>query len=397
MGVSHYGVYAYVLAWVNLLALPATLGYMTSLVRFIPAYRSRDEFGLIRGLLRRSNLQVGLAGVLTAAAIVTVTRLLQNSLETELVATFGIAALIVPLLALSRIRGAVLRALRRVVLSALLNELIRPLVLLVQAAALYSLGAGALSATSAMMANMAAAVVAFAVGTLWLRRSLPAQVLLEPPRFATREWITVSLPLLMNGALHLVMKQADVLMIGALSSTGEAGVYAVAARIGALAAFGLAAVNSILAPMISEFYARGDMPGLQRTVTKGAWITAAIAVPTLAFLALFGAPLLGLFGDAFTAGYIPLLILLVGYAANALAGSVGFVMTMTGHHTPAFWILAISTGVNLVLNAVLIPPFGMAGAAVATAVAMMLWNAAMVVYVWRRFRINPTITAGGLS
>jgi O-antigen/teichoic acid export membrane protein len=397
MGVGHYGVYAYVLAWVNLLALPATLGYMTSLVRFISAYKSRGEFGYIRGLLRQSNLQVGLAGTLTAVVIFAVTRLLEDSLEPELAATFAISALIVPLLALARIRGAVLRALRRVVVSALINELTRPIVLLMVAAALYFAGDGALSATAAMGANLAGAAVAFAIGTFWLRRSLPAPALRERPLFATREWIAVSLPLLMNGALHLIMKQADVLMLGSLSSTGEAGIYAVTARIGALTAFGLAAVNSIVAPMISEHYTHGDMAGLQRTVTRGAWITAAIAVPTIGFLALFGLPLLGLFGQAFTTGYIPLLILLVGYAANALAGSVGFIMTMTGHHGPAFWILALSTGVNLVLNAALIPPFGMAGAAVATAVAMLLWNLAMLVYVWRHFRINPTITAGGFS
>jgi O-antigen/teichoic acid export membrane protein len=184
-------------------------------------------------------------------------------------------------------------------------------------------------------------------------------------------------------------------MLGALSSTADAGVYAATTRIGTLVLFGLTAVNSILAPMISELYTRGDMEGLRRTVTRGAWLGAAVAVPTLAALALLGVELLGLFGEGFTEGYTPLLILLVGYGANALAGSVGFLMTMTGHHLQALRILALSAGLNLALNALLIPLYGMAGAAVATAVSMVLWNGLMLAYVWRRFRINPTITAGG--
>jgi O-antigen/teichoic acid export membrane protein len=388
-------VYVYVLAWVNLLALPVTLGYATSLVRFIPSYRSDGRFALMRGLLRRATQQVTAAGVSGGALLILVTVSLGDSLTPELAATFYIAAFLLPLLALSRIRGAMLRGLRRVVIAAVPTDIIRPLMLLAVAGGFYLWGEGRLTAPWAMTANLAGAVVAFAVGTVWLLRALPGEVRREPAGYATAEWIWVSLPLLLNGALHLVMKQSDVLMLGALSSTADAGVYAATTRIGTLVLFGLTAVNSILAPMISELYTRGDMEGLRRTVTRGAWLGAAVAVPTLAALALLGVELLGLFGEGFTEGYTPLLILLVGYGANALAGSVGFLMTMTGHHLQALRILALSAGLNLALNALLIPLYGMAGAAVATAVSMVLWNGLMLAYVWRRFRINPTITAGG--
>jgi O-antigen/teichoic acid export membrane protein len=88
---------------------------------------------------------------------------------------------------------------------------------------------------------------------------------------------------------------------------------------------------------------------------------------------------------------VPLLILLTGQVVNALAGSVGLIMTMTSHQNQAGAIIAVSTAANITLNALLIPLFGLAGAAISTAFTMALWNVAMLIFVQRRIGINSTI------
>lgn len=101
--------------------------------------------------------------------------------------------------------------------------------------------------------------------------------------------------------------------------------------------------------------------------------------------------LLSLFGSEFTVGYSALVILTVGQLVNALAGSVGFIMTMTGHQREAAWVTFGSTVLNISLNAILIPRFGIEGAATATAFTTALMNIVMFGYVQKRLQLNPTV------
>src|SRR5262245_30281200 len=66
IGPDSYGIYAYVLAWVTLLAYSSTLGFHVSLLRFVPAYQTKEEWALVRGVIQYS--QRGATG--TAIGIV---------------------------------------------------------------------------------------------------------------------------------------------------------------------------------------------------------------------------------------------------------------------------------------------------------------------------------------
>ncbi len=61
LGVAGYGAYAYVMAWVTVLALLATLGFQTGMLRFVSAYCAREEWPLLRGVLRYAMQRVSLA------------------------------------------------------------------------------------------------------------------------------------------------------------------------------------------------------------------------------------------------------------------------------------------------------------------------------------------------
>jgi O-antigen/teichoic acid export membrane protein len=114
-------------------------------------------------------------------------------------------------------------------------------------------------------------------------------------------------------------------------------------------------------------------------------------------IVLFGKTILGLFGPGFIIAYVPLVILLTGQTINAMSGSVGFLMTMTGYEKQAAWIIGTGATANIALNAVLIPLFGILGAArilgaaIATASTTALWNVAMLIFVRKRLGIDPTI------
>ncbi len=87
---------------------------------------------------------------------------------------------------------------------------------------------------------------------------------------------------------------------------------------------------------------------------------------------LFSQPILSLFGSDFTEASWSLKILVTGQMINALCGSVAILMIMTGHQKKSLPVVVCSALINVVLNAILIPSFGIAGAAIATSFTMIV-------------------------
>jgi len=393
MGVTQYGIYIYVLTWINLLALVCKLGMTTSLLRFVAAYNANAEWGLFRGVLGHSMKYVSVASILIGLVTAALIWILHDSIGLDQARTFWLALLLLPLLALTGLRSATLRALKHVVKAALPDSFFRPLLIIVLASISFLYTRNDLSAVQVMLFNVIALLIALYIGTVWLIKVLPSELRDIPPVYSEREWLKVSLPLFLMSAMSLVLHQSDIIMVGIMLDTEHAGIYAVAVRISELVIFGLTAVNAIAVPMISELYSTGKHLELQRMITLAARGIFVFILIGCAVLLTLGEYVLGLFGEEFVTAYVPLLILLAGQSVNALAGSVGFLMTMTGHQNQAAWIIGVSALINIILNIILIPMFGIIGAAIATAGTTVLWNGLMLVYVLRNLNINPTILA----
>ncbi len=390
LGVDHYGVYVYVLSWMTILALVATMGLDTALLRFVAAYAAGQEWGLLRGILGTGAGAAALASVLLAALGGAAVWGLQASLGSRLVETFWVGLALLPILVLLQLCAPVLRASARIVLALVLENILRRGLL----AALIVLAFLALGwparAPTAMALNLLAATAALVVGAWWVRRSMPPELAGVAPAYRRREWFAVAAPLLLISGSLVVLNQTDTVMIGAILGTREAGIYTAAARIALLVLLGLTAVNAIAAPMIARLHATGKRAELQRMVTFCARAVLAVSLPAAALVMVWGEQVLAAFGPAFGEGLTALRILAAGQLVNAAAGSVGFLMTMTGHQRQAAMLLGAAAALNVLLNALLIPPFGIEGAAAATATTIVLWNVALFAYVRRKLGIDAS-------
>jgi len=394
LGASQYGVYIYALTWILVLSVICQLGMNTSLLRFVAAYNAKNEWGLLRGILSRSMQYVFLASFVISITASLIVWLNYEQIGRDQSKTFWIAFILLPLLSLTGLRSAGLCGLKHVVLAALPDSFFRPLLIAALAGLTYMYTQHNLQAMQVMFFNLVGVMTALIISSIWLRKVLPKQIKHCKPVFSEREWLAVSFPLLFMAGMQLILHQIDIIMIGIILDTEQAGIYAVASRITGLVIFGLSAANSIAAPMISELYSTERHQALQRVVTLSARGVFVFTLLTSIGLSVFGEYFLRLFGEEFKMGYEPLLILLTGQVINAMSGSVGFLMVMTGHQNQAAMILGVSGLINILMNVILIPEFGMIGAAIATAVTTALWNILMLIYVWRRMNINPTALAG---
>src|SRR5680860_851939 len=346
LGADGYGIYAYAMALVGLMQVPVQLGLPNLLVREVAAYREKGEWGLLRGLLARVHQGV-----------------------------------------------ATLRGLRHVILGQIPEFLARPALAFLGFLALYvGFGPQGVSPVSAVMVQVGVTAIAFLVGAWWVLRRIPEGVRRSAPEYETRVWARKALPFVALAGMGVINQRIDIVMLGLYYPDATVGIYQAVVVGGSLASFGLQAVNTTIAPQISRLWAAQDLVRLQRLATASARISAAVALPVVVVFAALGAPLLGLaFGSEFSAGALALTILAVGQLVSSSFGSVGGFLTMTQYAGLAMRGVGIAAGANVILNALLVPRFGMDGAAVATATSVGLVNVILFFWVRRQVGISSSV------
>jgi O-antigen/teichoic acid export membrane protein len=196
-----------------------------------------------------------------------------------------------------------------------------------------------------------------------------------------RDILNVSLPMMLASSLFFIMHWTDTIMLGMFRTEGEVGVYNVAMKIAMLTSVTLFAINSIAAPKFAEFHGRGDMKGLGRVAQQSTKLIFWSSFPILLVIFLVPSFILGIFGEEFRFGVYALLILAFGQFINSISGSVGYILQMTGKQKVFQNIIIGSTIINILLNTILIPRYGINGAALASATSIMFWNLSSIIYI----------------
>jgi len=76
---------------------------------------------------------------------------------------------------------------------------------------------------------------------------------------------------------------------------------------------------------------------------------------------------------------------------SVLLGQVVTLMTMTGHLNDSVVVSGFCAFANLGLNAILIPQYGGLGAAISTALTLIIWNIWLCILVFRKVNVNPSV------
>lgn len=391
LGVDEYGWYVLLLAWIQILVIPAVFGFDTAVLRFTSVYVAAKEWGALRGVLSFGLWFVVLLSILIILIVALSGEITNFGWPEDRFKTFKIALVLLPVLAVSSIAEQALRGLKRVLVSVVSVKLFRPAFLLAVVFTSTHLAQGIDDAGSALLVNFIGAFLAAAymLGTTAYR--LPREIYAVEQRIHARQWMAVAVPMVFMSGIYILLGKVDVVMLGQIFGASEAGIYSAASRLCGLVGFGLGAVNSISAPMLAEYYSSGDRERLESTLSWSAKIATVVTVLATLFLLVLGEWVLGLFGEDFVTGFSALLVLLVGACGSALAGSVGYMMVMAGKQALAAAIVGIALVVNVILNLLLIPRFGMFGAAIATTVSTILWNSVMYTYVKVKLKLNPSI------
>lgn len=388
LGVSDYGRYAIALSWVLVLTLPAKAGFDNSSLRYATVYLERGDGSSLRAFIRFAagtvtalSLGIGLLIYLVGQRIA--------SVDPKLVVW---AALMVLPLALLALYSVLMRTAQRVIASQFYEQMLRPALIILAVTGL-TLTGEQLDAGHALMITSIAAFGALLILWMHFRRVFGTSLRNRPDFTPWREWLAVSVPMLIMGIVQELMNHVEIILLGVLASARYAGLFAASWRLASFVPFAFVGLSTMAAPLIASAHDRGASDELFRISALVARIGFAFAAAVTIALLLAGRWLLSLFGPDFTEAYRILATLLLGGLVNAFTGIVGYLMILTGREKQSLAIFAGALVLSIVLNLLLIPRFGAVGAAVASSSATIAWNLAMLVYVRRTMGIDASALA----
>lgn len=379
-----YGVYVFAWTIVVLLGTVSAIGMPVAATKFVATYQDQEKLETLNRFMRFAVLVgAGVAVLFAGSLLFTVTALPTTVLETIYRPALFVGAFCVPLFTLTEIGKGLARGLGRNAVAYAPAYLWRPILIGAGVIILF-LGGFDLMSSNVMLFSLLALFLALLWQFWFLRRHFVQPKLSQMPKGLRKEWLTTALPLTTMEAYNLLLANTDILVLKFFVTPDQLAVYFIAAKIAALLGFVTFAVSASAGKPIAAAFARGDGAQVQALMRR---FTAMAFWPTfLGFMGLvgLGPVLLLLFGEVYAVAYIPLLILSSGLLVQSFAAVTKFGLAMTGGQRGLSVTLVASLILNVVLNFVLVPQFGVYGAAVATLLTTIVSVGAMLVLTKKR-------------
>lgn len=373
-GGSGAGAYYLAFTIVSVVSIVSRIGMDNALVRLIADSDTRDQGRHIDAIFGTAvRMTTALSAVATLAL----------ALGAPLIATaiFGDDAITAPLramsiaigpIALTSVIGRSLIGTGRVVSGMLVEGGALPAVHL----ALYLVASRSGSATGASLALLAGNVIVLIGGVAVWRRARAAAF--DGARGPVEHWrrrlCLTALPLMWVALLATLSGLVGTFVLGVLSTTTAAGVFAVSSRAARLGVLALASVNTALAPRFARLHAGGDNEQLRSLLTRSIGATAAAAVAISLPLLVAAPHVVALFGSSFDSAVPTLRILVLASAIDIASGPLSMLLQMTERERELRNISAVAVAAQVVLAVALVPSLGAAGAAWAVVAAQVTVN-----------------------
>ena len=388
LGPASLGIYAFSMAVVQLLAVAGQFGFPAFLVRGIAVAQARDSPGEIRALIvGATGLVLGLSLLIAGSAGLAVW-VLGDIGRDVLDAALVTALLLVPLLALVATGSGAIRGLGHVLFGQLPDQIMRPLAFLALLIGLAVLGER-LTPERALLMHAAAAALAIVMAAMLLMRLAPPETRASQTEIRHRALLRQSLPFVLLAGAQVLNHQTDVLMLGVMRPQEEVGLYRAALQVADGMNMVLIALSMTIAPHLARLHTHQDWPGLQQLLIYAHRTGAAVLLPFALGTAIFSGPLLSyVFGLPYLPAAQALAILVLGKVAYAIVGYSGLALSMFGQAGIAAMMTGATIILNVALNALLIPFFGIEGAAVGTIVSQFAVATSGVIYLYRTQRIE---------
>jgi len=390
LGAEQFGLYALGLTFFSTMVLVVSMGTESGTVRFVSERRERRDRAGVESIILQAAGVTFIASVLVAICLAGLAPLISERLyaKPSLTRVLTIFALAIPLSAMVAVLLAALQAHQTVRPLIAVRYVWEPVGKFLLAAVLLWAGWGLAGVVGAIVTTL---TVSLALTLYFVRSSIPALFL------RCESW-TVSgagtflaycFPLAVATLFGVVTPRADIFMLGSWASMQEIGLYQAAFQTASALALILGALEASLTPFFGQMHARGDVDGLRHLYQTASKLVLMCTMPLFVVLAAFHREILSLFGPEFAAGGFVLSILAAGQLLSSAGGSPNNLLLMGGHSRLVMWNTVGMGLVSIGIFALLIPSWGLWGAAVGAAISQVAGVGVRILQVRRLHGIHP--------
>lgn len=353
LGAGGYGTFIFATGAAILGGLTADFGWPNVVNREIPQHQRDENWGLLRGLLRTSDLFILLLGILLAGVMLICAELIPH-----LALGFQGAALLVVPMAFIQMRQQELAAVNRATIGMLLDQGMAATIVL-GVNLIYPMDVLGLVATYAVATS--ALVLC---GSVLFRSRLPHQTREAVPHYTIRKWLGGSAAVF--GALlpRMLVTRFDVLLVAPFAGVAEAGLFGAALRLTLLMTFPQYILQTLVLPRFSRAFANGDHAGVRRLLVGSLAFATATTLPIILPIVVMPGGIMRLFfGDEFVIGGPALFWLGIGQFAIAASIPLNAMIGMGGDQRALGRQGLIILALTFVVGWMIIPRYGALGAA----------------------------------
>jgi O-antigen/teichoic acid export membrane protein len=388
-GPEDYGLYSLGLAVVGFFIVFSVLGFQVGVKRYIPYYQSKKDEARVKGVLVFSLSIVGLASLVIGLILFFTSPLIASKIfrDIKLTNVLRIFSFSIPFTALTAVLSASFLGFTAIRYKVYVERIILNFLKLFFIILFGVLGYGLYGI---VFAYTAATVVTFFVAYYFLETRVFSLKTQTSPIYLKKELLVFSIPLMLVGVMDTFLTRIDTMFLGYFETSLEVGLYNSAIPIAQLFGVSISSLGALFLPILTETYAKGQLNTLTviyKTVTK--WVFY-INWPILLVMLFFSRHIIGLiFGTAYSSASLSLAILSIGFFSYTLSFAPNSLIITAKKTNIILLFSAFSLIVNVILNLILIPLWGMVGAAVATMLTAALNSVLRVIYSWRVFLISP--------
>jgi O-antigen/teichoic acid export membrane protein len=389
LGIGGFGLFSLATTVMGITTLVATLGLDVTVVRFAAWYRGRGETPKLEALLFFVMAFVLAWSVVVAVGLWGLAPFLSVKLfrEPELVSLVRIASVGLPVNALfaifvSGLHGCGLTT-RRVYAEQIILPTSRLLFIVIA-------GTTKAGVQAALWAMVAAAGLSMVIAGWWLTRASRFWKSSRVGLPDLKAWAKYATPAFLDSLLVTPLGGSlEIFFLGMFGTKEMVAVYSIVLRFKFIVTLPMAAFNTTLAPLISEAHARLDREQLKELYGSATRWIMMLSLPLIAVNVLFGSLLLGLFGQAYTVGYVTLALMTLGQLVNVCTGPSGHMLLMTGYSRIRLFNSLVLLATQLGLGMLLIPMWRLEGAGIVSAASIAMVSLLGLLEVAVLLRVHP--------
>jgi O-antigen/teichoic acid export membrane protein len=384
LGPDAYGQLSLALMVTGIASTIAYLSLGQGLQKFIPEFRNRDDRASIKGIVLNAleltiPLSIAIFCIIFFGAEFIATQVFENQ---ELVHLIQILAFTIPIGQVSSVFIDTTVGFNKIIYETLTVRVIQNIVQVVVTIVLLLLG---FQVASAAWGWLAGSILTLFLGFYFMEAKIgPILLSKVKPKYHRKEILKYSTPLVLSGIIGTLMGWADTGLLGYYMTDFEVGLYNTALPTAFLILLPHKAIGSLALTSFSDLKERNS-EAIEHSLQTATYWVFSLVFPTFLILLIFSEQsLLILFGEEYRSASAALSILATGYLLDASVGRVGSILQSKGMTQYILYNNIAALTLNIILNIILIPFYGIIGAAIATASSTIIQNLLMFIEVWSK-------------